>query len=407
VTPRRPQLPRSHSGGAPTRRWLWLACLALAGAGGYWLGAEPAVRPTGPAPAPAPSAVRAEQGPKVRDRRAAPQPPRDESATPAPTLRAKPAPEERAEPSAEAAAPIDAPETDEPTASADPHSPGTAAVEPESVPAPPEVAAERAARPKPRPRRLDLTVLRRWRQPGLCARPERSSEAQQVLMSHFRAAELAAGARVFLDPRLPAGAEQPVLGYLEEAQRILQAELQLAPGVPDVFLYQDVQLLLASACTNADVVAYYDGALHIVVTRDDVRESVLHEFTHHALMTAGVIGPAWLQEGLAMHVARETWWRRPELLQRLLDRPFGLSTMETMVPYTLENDQAVLFYVQAAAMVECTTREPDSTLSGLLSELDVQQAGESLDYGLPARAELSALRECVRELIQEPPARQD
>jgi hypothetical protein len=134
---------------------------------------------------------------------------------------------------------------------------------------------------------------------------------------------------------------------------------------------------------------------------------VLHEFTHHALMTAGVIGPAWLQEGMAMHVARETWWRRPELLQRLLDRPFGLSTMETMVPYTLENDQAVLFYVQAAAMVECTTREPDSTLSGLLSELDVQQADESLDYGLPARAELAALRECVRELMLEPPARPD
>lgn len=226
-------------------------------------------------------------------------------------------------------------------------------------------------------------------------------------MSHFRSSELAGGARVFLDPRLPAGAEQPVLGYLEEAQRILQAELQLAPGVPDLFLYHDIQLLLASACTNADVVAYYDGALHIVVTRDDVRESVLHEFTHHALMTAGVIGPAWLQEGLAMHVARETWWRRPELLQRLLDRPFALSSMETVVPYTLENDQAVLFYVEAAAMVECSMREPDSTLSGLLSELDVQQSGESLDYGLPARAELSALRECVRELLQEPPARQD
>jgi hypothetical protein len=248
-------------------------------------------------------------------------------------------------------------------------------------------------------------VLRRWTQPGLCARAEQATEAQRALMAHFRVSELGAGARVFLDPRLPAGAEQPALEHLEEAARVLRAELQLSPGAPDMFLYQDVQLLLASACANADVVAYYDGALHVVVTRDDVRESVLHEFTHHALMAAGVLGPAWLQEGMAMHIARETWWRRPDLLQQLIDRPFALSTMETIVPYTLESEQAVLFYVQSAAMVECATRDPDSTLGDLLSELNVQQSADTLEYGLPALAELSALRECMRELQQEPEQR--
>ena len=50
----------------------------------------------------------------------------------------------------------------------------------------------------------------------------------------------------------------------------------------------------------------------------------------------------------------------------------------------------------------CATREPGSTLSGLLSELDVQQSADTLDYGLPALAEISALRECMRELVQEP-----
>jgi hypothetical protein len=266
-----------------------------------------------------------------------------------------------------------------------------------------EPAEERAARPKPRQRQVELTMLRRWTQPGLCPRGEQATEAQRTLMRHFRAAELGGvAARVFLDPRLPAGAEQPALEYLEEAQRILRSELQLSPGAPDMFLYHDVQLLLASACTNGDVVAYYDGALHVVVTRDDVRESVLHEFTHHALMTAGVLGPAWIQEGMAMHIARETWWRRPDLLQSLLERPFALSSMETVVPYTLESEQAVLFYAQSAAMVECATREPDSTLSGLLSELNVQQTAETLEYGLPALAEIAALRECLRELLQEP-----
>jgi hypothetical protein len=267
-----------------------------------------------------------------------------------------------------------------------------------------DVAAEqRPPKPRPRQRRLELAVLRRWSQAGLCPRAEQATEAQRTLMRHFRASELGVGARVFLDPRLPAGAEQPALEYLEEAQRILRSELQLSPGVPDMFLYQDVHLLLASACTNADVVAYYDGSLHVVVTRDDVRESVLHEFTHHALMAAGVLGPAWIQEGMAMHIARETWWRRSDLLQSLIDRPFALNTMETIVPYTLESEQAVLFYAQSAAMVECSLREPESTLSGLLSELNVQQTGEALEYGLPALAEITALRECLRELQQEPP----
>ena len=76
--------------------------------------------------------------------------------------------------------------------------------------------------------------------------------------------------------------------------------------------------------------------------------------------------------------------------------------METIVPYTLESEQAVLFYAQAAAMVECALREPDSTPGGLLSELNVQQSADALDYDLPATAELSALRECMRTLLEEP-----
>lgn len=387
--------------------------MALVAAGAYWLSASPTPRSSTTPAAPA-GARRPELGTQQPDRRGA-RPP----ATQSPTRREQPAPgppvdgagddddeaDDGAPPLPDAPAALELSELSEP---AHPALPPAAAAAPaaETAEPPDEQASERPARAQPRPRRLELSVLRRWTQPGLCARAEQATEAQRALMAHFRAAELGAGARVFLDPRLPAGAEQPALEHLEEAARILRAELQLSPGVPDVFLYQDVHLLLASACTNADVVAYYDGALHIVVTRDDVRESVLHEFTHHALMTAGVLGPAWLQEGMAMHIAQESWWRRPDLLKQLIDRPFSLSTMETMVPYTLESEQAVLFYVQSAAMVECATQEPDSSLSELLSELNVRQSAEALEYGLPALAELSALRECMRELQQEPEPRQ-
>lgn len=383
-----------------------VASLALAGAGVYWLAARPAQRSPEPLVIPShnerpPLAAGDEPGraaarPVLQEPLA---PQRQRLLTPSEPVATEKATEAQPQPVV-SAAPEPA-HAVEPEHGAERAAPSTGAAPPEPVENQDE-ASERPPRARPRPRRLELTVLRRWSQPGLCVRAEQASAAQRTLMNHFRSAELGTGARVFLDPRLPAGAEQPALEYLDEAQRILQTELQLSPSVPDLFLYYDVHLLLASACTNADVVAYYDGALHVVVTRDDVRESVLHEFTHHALMTAGILGPAWLQEGMAMHIARETWWRRPELLQQLIERPFGLSTMETMVPYTLESEDAVLFYAQSAAMVECATREPDSTLGGLLSELNVQQSGEALEYGLPAPAELSALRECLRELLQDP-----
>jgi len=252
-----------------------------------------------------------------------------------------------------------------------------------------------------RQRQLDLTLLVRWRQPGMCPQSEQATLARNSMLMHFRRSELAGGAGLYMDPRLPDGAQAPVLGHLEDAQHTLQLELQLSPGLPDVFLYQDAQLLLAAACTNADVVAYYDGSLHVVATRADLGETVLHELTHHALVTAGILGPAWLHEGVAMHVARETWWKRQELLQRLAERPFSLATMETTIPYTLETEQAVSFYVQAAAMVACAIRNQPEGIRWLLAALRVLQTGDQLSYELPALALPSAFRACIDQLRSE------
>lgn len=269
--------------------------------------------------------------------------------------------------------------------------------------APPELEPERAepeppAQPAVRQRQVDVTVLRRWQQPGLCALADEASAAHQGLIARFRAIEWG-GARLLLDPRLPIGSEAALLAQLERAERETAASLALRAPRPDVFAYADTQLLLAAACTNAEVVAYYDGALHVVPSDTDVEQSVLHEYTHHVLMSAGMIGPAWAQEGIAMHVARETWWRDARWLARLSDEHFALDDMESVVPYTLTADQAVLFYAQSAVMVACASEDEANGLAGLVSALAAGSDGRELTYDLPAAAAPASWRACVRGLM--------
>jgi hypothetical protein len=257
---------------------------------------------------------------------------------------------------------------------------------------------ERVQDEPPPPRSVELTAFRAWQQPGLCVKGEAAGEAHDRLMSRFRVIDLDGRARFFVDPRLPEGAHLSLLAHLDEAERQARAELGLATQSPDVFAYQDTELLLAAACTNDDVVAYYDGALHVVVNRSDLRESVIHEYAHHALMTHGILGPTWAQEGIAMHVARETWWLTREWLARLTEQPFSIDAMERAIPYTLTSEQAVLFYVQAATMVACTVRGRTDGLAELVRSLGGAHSGSEVSYDVSAPQSPAALRACARTL---------
>lgn len=255
----------------------------------------------------------------------------------------------------------------------------------------------------PPPRRVELTAFRTWQQPGLCAKPEAASEAHGGLMRRFRVVDGEGGGRFYVDPRLPEGAESSLLVHLEAAEREARAELGLTAQSPEVFVYHDLELLLAAACTNDDVVAYYDGALHVVLNRDDVRESVVHEYAHHALMTNGILGPTWAQEGIAMHVANETWWRTRRWLERVADKPFSIDVMEREVPYTLSSEQAVLFYAQAGAMVACAAREEPEGVEGLVRALGASHSGGELSYDLAAPTTPASLRVCIGRLLRGTP----
>jgi hypothetical protein len=114
-------------------------------------------------------------------------------------------------------------------------------------------------------------------------------------------------------------------------------------------------------------------------------------------MSAGMVGPAWAQEGIAMAVANETWWRQSEWLDRVAEKPFSIDTMEQAVPYTLNSDQALLFYVQAAAMVTCALQDEPGGLVGLVRSLR-QRRGGALDYTLSGRADPRFFRACANSL---------
>lgn len=317
------------------------------------------------------------------------------------------APDAEEEPSLEAAAVQasvqEAPAATEPTlfaapfASAGAHAPEarTVAVEPEDEGEPPPEEA-----PEPAPtRRVSITVLESRTQPGLCKGSNDALDAREALMARFHAVSWDSGSLLYLDPRLAPGAHVSLVADLEQAENELRRVLQLAPPRPDVFAYYDTRLLLAGGCTNDEVVAYYDGALHVVPSHDDVAQSILHEYTHHALTAAGLIGPAWAQEGIAMHMAGETWWRGG-WMTRVLERPFSLEVMESAVPYTLRSDQAGLFYAQSAAMVACAMRDDPRGLRGLVESLAAGNDRGELSYQLPSAAAPLAWRRCFTDLAR-------
>jgi hypothetical protein len=221
-----------------------------------------------------------------------------------------------------------------------------AATEPSEIEHEPEPRAENTS--------LRAPELRVWTQAGLCSNNVSDSEqVRRRLRERFRTWDGGELGRLFLDPRLPDSARKAVSEQLTQSQEAVRAVLRLDPDWPEVFVYADAELLRASACVNGEVVAFYDGALHVVRNDEDLAASITHELAHHALMSAGVRGPAWAQEGIAMHAANERWWRERARLARLKVAGLGLESMEDSIPYKLSTDQALMFYVEAAAMVQC------------------------------------------------------
>lgn len=215
---------------------------------------------------------------------------------------------------------------------------------------------------RPRPEVLELKT---WSQPGLCTSGSDADTVRRTLKERFRTRDLGTSGKLYVDPRLAENAEQPVVLAIGAAEQIVGARLGLKPEPPETFVYFDSELLQKSACVNGAVVAYYDGALHVVPSDPELALSVTHEYAHHALMRFGTRGPAWAQEGIAMLVADERWWLDPERLRAVVDSPISIDDMEASIPYKLSEENAVSFYVQAALLVSCLMRRENTDLKGI------------------------------------------
>jgi hypothetical protein len=154
-------------------------------------------------------------------------------------------------------------------------------VDPPAVKIVPTLPAPSAAPSKPH--RVPFTLLAAWSKPGLCSSTSDAAAVRDRMTADFREILPDDGGRLYLDPRLPADAEQPIVENLRRTEAEVAKRLALRPARPLTFVYADQPLMKAAACINENVVAFYDGALHIVANRSDVLQSLLHEYTHHAL----------------------------------------------------------------------------------------------------------------------------
>lgn len=272
-------------------------------------------------------------------------------------------------------------------------SPATTPTDPGVAPVPTATTTSRLVVSSPR--RVLLAPLAAWSKPGLCSTSADAEATRETLTASFRRFHDEANGQLYLDPRLPEGAESALLPLLAQARTVVELRLGLLPQPPPTFVYSDQQLMKGAACINEDVTAFYDGALHLVANRSDLQQSVTHEFTHHALFSSGLGGPAWAQEGIAMLVAQETWWRAPARLQALARLPFSPEQMDDLIPYKLSSDQAVTFYVQSALTVHCLMARRGWSLQQLFEALRGGSGVDSISYDLPELQEASFVNSCV------------
>jgi hypothetical protein len=272
----------------------------------------------------------------------------------------------------------------------------TAPAAPSSLeqPAPPSKPAAHLGRQ----RWVQLARLRARMGAGLCADADAASEAQDQLRSQFRALDWGDTARVYVDPRLPRSVDAALLQELDQTEREVGSALGVLPPRPDVFAYFDQALLQNKSCADESVSAFYDGALHALVTERGMLQRLLRQYARHALVSRGLVGPSWAREGIALEIARESGWREPSVLARIANPPAALDALEHELPDIASAPQADLFYARAAAMVRCALRQRSDGLPGLITELDVKQARGELSYRIPSGAEPAQLRSCLAAL---------
>ncbi len=204
----------------------------------------------------------------------------------------------------------------------------------------------------------------RWSDTGLCEEAAPALKARATVRDKFRH-EVTKSGEYFIDPKLEISAER-LEPMVEQARRLVKQFFQLEPPAVALYVYRDGKLLQATSCVPDHVIAYYDGAIHIVWQDVEavVAESVAHEFVHHALFSEKIFTPMWLHEGAAILLAGEEWWRSPERIDTLDRAPLPLGWMVPAFPYKSSEELALRVYTQAASMATLVASRADNGVVG-------------------------------------------
>jgi hypothetical protein len=244
---------------------------------------------------------------------------------------------------------------------------GAALEEPAPVPA------------EPRARPDDKRFTIRWDDEGACAEKPRVQlkPARDALLATFL--ERRIGDAVFLhDPRVDPSELTRLFARLQSARIATAAWIDWAPNTPPpaTIVYRTSEQLRSVACVNEQTVGYYDGRLHVSADPElpepVIEQTVVHEYLHFALNQVGVSKPMWLHEGLAMHVAEETWFTNSRLDFRrwLQTNKLPFEGMVFAFPHTADEKFALVAYYQSFRMVDFVMEQRGpAAIRSLVSQL--------------------------------------
>lgn len=238
-----------------------------------------------------------------------------------------------------------------------------AAVAPSSASPPPPTADAGATleTDEPRARADDKRFTIRWDDEGACGEKSLAAlkASRDALLASF--VERRIGDAVFLhDARVDPSELTRLFARLQSARVAVALWIDWAPNTPPpaTIVYRSNEQLRSVACVNEQTVGYYDGRLHISadpeLTEPVVEQTVVHEYVHFALNQVGVAKPMWLHEGLAMHVAEETWFTtsRLDLKRWLQTNKLPFEGMVFAFPHTADEKFALVAYYQSYRMVD-------------------------------------------------------
>jgi hypothetical protein len=158
---------------------------------------------------------------------------------------------------------------------------------------------------------------------------------------------------IYADPQASPQAVEGVRSRLELIHEISAAQIGLDSEPPPIYVYPSVEKVRAYSCTSKIAVSYYDGAIHLAADDPALESSLRHEYAHHVLVSSGITGPMWFQEGVAMAFGRDC---PSDAWQLWRGHQFDPRQMTSGFPHTASLEAATEFNAQACIMTEFLER---------------------------------------------------